>query len=442
MLRAIVVYAMVAFGVPLSIFEPFYGLLLYLFFAHAHPQDFVWASYTFNYGMVLVPSLLVGYVAFEMRKSPPPVRGMLLLAAFWMWLVAASLMAYDTQLAFDILIRFSKIFVIAILVATLANSIERIGAILRIIAISLGFLGAKGLIDIIISGGKYRMQGPGGMMSEENEYALGLNMAIPILFWMAQVEERRWLRNCLRVAALGCATTVIFTYSRSGLLGLILVCGLLLFYSKRRFLAPAALALAGMIFLIVAPEGAIERYKTIPTASQKDPSAMQRIEMWETALLMTKAHPFFGVGPRNFELSVPKYSTFEPRAPHNAFMALMAESGIPSCLLFIAIVLTASGASWLNWRRLRHDPANRPLATYCLIVHATLLVYLVPNLFINRQDFDLMYHLVGLSAGMSLVVKRVIAERLAQGQLPAPAAAEGAWTGAELLHPAEVAGGQ
>jgi len=145
---------------------------------------------------------------------------------------------------------------------------------------------------------------------------------------------------------------------------------------------------------------------------------MGRIEAWEAAIAMTKAHPIFGVGLRNFEVTFLNYSPLEPRAPHNAFMALTAESGIPSCLLFMGLILGASGACWLNWRRLRYSPENRVLATYCLIVHATLLVYLVPNFFINRQDFDLMYHLVGLSAGMSMVVRqRVYPPR---GAAPAP----------------------
>lgn len=414
MLRALIFYAMVAFGAPLSIFEPFYGLLLYLFFAHAHPADFVWPGYVFNYGLILVPCLVLGYVLFEMRKSPLRIRGLTLLLMFWAWLTAAALLAHDTQPAFDMLTRFSKMFVIAFLVATLANSTERIGMILRVVAVSLGLLGAKGLLDIILTAGHSRMQGPGGLMSEENEYALGMNMAIPILVWMASVEDRGWMRRSFKLAAVGCATTVIFTYSRSGLLGLITVCFLLALYSRRKLLVPVALAAALLIFLVVAPPAAIERYKSIPTAAQTDPSAIGRLQAWETALEMAKAHPFFGVGLRNFELTFTRYSDYEPRAPHNAFIALTAESGIPSSLLFVALVLGASGTSWAGWRRLRNDPDSRALVTYCLIVHVTLLVYLVPNFFINRQDFDLMYHLVGLSAGMNIVVRRRIMDLAAQ----------------------------
>ena len=408
MLRAIGFYTLVALGVPLSFFQPFSGLLLYLFFAHGHPADFVWPGYIFNYGLVLGAALLAGYVVFEMKKSPPRLRGMLLLLAFWAWLIAAAFSAYDTQPAFEILSRFNRMFVISFLVAALANSEERIEKTLWVLAASLGFLGLKGLIDIFQTGGRYRMQGPGGLMSEENEYALGLNMAIPILFWMASLQSRWWMRRVFQIAALGCATTVVFTRSRSGFLGLMVVAFLITLYSKRKFLAGMGLIASVALFLIFAPDAAVQRYKSIPNASATDPSAIGRIQMWETAIKMAKAHPFFGVGLRNFELAVPMFSNYEPRAPHNAFIALMAESGVPSCLLFVAIVVSASGTSWLNWRRLKRNSDRHHLATCCLIVHTTLIVYLVPNFFINRQDFDLMYHLVGLSAGMNMVVRRTL----------------------------------
>jgi O-antigen ligase len=136
---------------------------------------------------------------------------------------------------------------------------------------------------------------------------------------------------------------------------------------------------------------------------------------------MAKAHPFFGVGLRNFEITFNEYTDYEARAPHNAFMALMAEAGIPACLLFAAIVLSASGSCWIWFRRLRYDPSTHTLAIYALIVHATLLVYLVPNLFINRQDLDLMYHLIGLNSGMTLVMQRALLERRASVADEAPA---------------------
>jgi len=414
MLRAVAFYGLVLIGIPISFFAPFSGLLLYLFFAHGHPADFVWPGYLFNYGLVLVPVLLAGYTIFEARKSPPRIRGMVLLLLFWGWLTASSLLAESSQVSIDKLMQFSKMFIIAFLIAAMATSEERVSRILRVIAFSLGLLGLKSLLDIVLTGGQYRMRGPGGMMSEENEYALGMNMAIPLLYWMASIEHGRWMRWFFRAGAIACAATVVFTRSRSGFLGLLIVCLLIGLRSRRKLLVPIGFAVLSILFLAFAPSAAINRYKTIPTATEDDPSAIGRIQMWETAVKMMEAHPVFGVGLKNFEASVPRYTSYEPRAPHNAFIALLAESGIPSCLLFLALVFGASGSCWLNWKRLRHDPGSQELATYCLIVHTMLLVYLVPNFFINRQDFDLMYHLVGLSAGISMVARQRIFQAAAE----------------------------
>jgi len=153
MLRALGFYALVAVGVPLSLVQPFNGLLLYLFFAHAHPADFVWPGYVFNYGLLLVPALMIGYVLFEMRKSPLRFRGMLLLLAFWAWLAMAAIFAHNTDPAYAMLSRFSKMFVISLLIAAMANSEERIRKILTVLAGCLGFLGVKSLIGVILTGG-------------------------------------------------------------------------------------------------------------------------------------------------------------------------------------------------------------------------------------------------------------------------------------------------
>src|SRR2546423_1114034 len=306
MVRAAIFYGLIAIGTPMSLFQPFNGLLLYLFFAHGHLADFVWPGYVINYGLILGAALIVGYLFFELQKSPPRFKGMWLLLVFWGWLFVACYLAYDTRPAFEILSRFNKMFVISILVAALANSEERIGKILRVLAMSLGFLGAKGLLDILLTGGRFRMQGPGGLMAEENEYALGMNMAIPILFWMSTLEERWWMRRAFQIAALGCAATVIFTRSRSGLLGLIAVSFMIAIYSRRKLLGPIGVAVLAVAFWQFIPDAALERYKTIPNASQSDASAIGRIQMWEAALNMAKEHPFFGVGLRNFEMAVPR----------------------------------------------------------------------------------------------------------------------------------------
>jgi len=167
------------------------------------------------------------------------------------------------------------------------------------------------------------------------------------------------------------------------------------------------------------PKKALERYKSIPSAVEMDPSAIARIQSWETGLKMVKAHPVFGVGPYNFQSEyshylVEKYldsSNYRARAPHNAFVALAAESGIPSMLLFIGFIGTSISEMWRLRRALRYFPDLSALARYCLIIQITLMVYIVPNFFINRQNQDLMYHLIGVSVGLAALVRDRIGEQ-------------------------------
>jgi putative inorganic carbon (HCO3(-)) transporter len=412
MLRGLLLWFILIAGLPIAFLRPFAGLLLYLWYSHARPNDFVCCGYSSAMGATLLSgATLLGYVLFEIHRSPPVIKGLRLISLFWLWIALATMSAAVPSLAQWKLSQYTHIFVITFLVAAMANSQERLRTLFYVMGGSLGLMGAKGAIDFITSGGHSRMRGPGGLAGEENEYALVLNMAIPILFGLSQLEDRRWLRLVMRGMAVGCAVTVIGTRSRSGFLGLIAVGLLLTFYSKRRLLGIAGLVLASVLLLKFAPPEAMRRYESISTAAETDNSAIGRLQAWETGLAMIKAHPFFGVGPFNFFDTFSQYSNYEPRAPHNAFVALAAESGIPSCVLFVAILLSTIGRMWLLRRRLKKNPANEALAAYCLIIQTTLLVYIVPNFFINRQNLDLMYHLVGLSAGLALVAHRRLVEQ-------------------------------
>jgi O-antigen ligase len=126
---------------------------------------------------------------------------------------------------------------------------------------------------------------------------------------------------------------------------------------------------------------------------------------------MVKAHPIFGVGPLNF---LPQFQRYFPgyhaRVAHNAFVALAAESGIPSMLLFATFIALAIADMWRTRRRLKAFPQFAQLSSYCLIIQMVLTVYVIPNFFINRQNLDLMYHLVGLSVGLSALARLKMSE--------------------------------
>ncbi len=433
MFRGIIVRVIVLVALPICFLTPFNGLLWYLWYSHGRPNDFIWPEYAFEEGAYLLAvTTLVGYFIFEYRFSPLRFRGLIVVTLFWAWIALATLFAVNRDIAFPRLHQYTNILIITYLTAALANSASRIRALLYVIASSIGLLGAKAGYDFIITGGRWQTQGVGGVMKEQNEFALALNMVIPILIVLSGMEHRSWVRWGFRAAALSCAIAVVGTYSRSGVLGLALAVFLLTWYSNRKVLGFGAMGLGLVALLAFGPSKALDRYKTISTAfsgavkqaatskvsAEVDLSAQGRLEAWQTGLKMMKAHPFFGVGPMNFFGEFPRYSPqYHSRAPHNAFVALGAESGIPSALLFGAFVTLAIFDMWWTRRRIRGVPELSELAKYCLLLQMTFTVYLVPNQFINRQNQDLMYHLLGVSVGLSALVKAEVSARSAEPEM-------------------------
>ncbi len=414
MLRAIFLYGLVVIAVITALFRPFSGLLFYQWFSFGRPGDFLWPQFIIDYEVWIAGATLLSYMLMEAGRSPIRLTGMKLLLVFWFWLALTSLTAQIPMIAFPKLWEYSRIFIMAFLTAALANSEKRIRSILYVLAISLGFLGAKGAYDAITTGFANSMKGPGGMMSEQNEYALALNMGIPILAWLGEDSPNWWIKWSFRGMAAGCAIVVVGTRSRSGLLGLIMAGLVLAAFSKRKVLLGIAVVVGVVLLLLFGPQGALTRYKTIPTATQTDASAIARLHSWKAAIRMTKAHPVVGVGLRNFIYVFSQYSTDEPHVAHNAIFELLSETGVPGCAIFLAMIVAAIWEMFFLRLKARGQPETRHLAMFCQIVFGVLVVYLVPNMFINRQDFDLMYQLIAVEAGLAILVKQKLAEKHAE----------------------------
>jgi putative inorganic carbon (hco3(-)) transporter len=397
--------AIIIITIPIALRRPFTGVLIYLLLSFGRPADFLWAAYSFGYLAIVAGACLIGYIVVDLKRSPVRLRGMTILLLLWIWLAIVSATAFYPSIAYPKFWEYSRGFVMAFLTASMVNSEKRAREALYVIAVSLGVLGLKGALDGVRSGFSLPLVGPGGMMAEANEYALALNMGIPMLLVLSKDQSNRWVRIAFRTMAAASALVVIGTRSRSGLCGLVTVGLIMATFSKRKLLMVVGLALAAITLVLFGPQGALDRYRTIPTATTSDASAIGRLQAWSTGIKMARAHPLVGVGLRNFVLVFPQYSQDTPRVTHNAVLEMLAETGVPGCLLFLCMIFATVGRMFLLWRRARRNEATRYLGSYCQIVMVVLIVYFVPNMFINRQDFDLMYQLIALGAALAAVTR-------------------------------------
>ena len=83
---------------------------------------------------------------------------------------------------------------------------------------------------------------------------------------------------------------------------------------------------------VLAPDSYWSRLSTVANY-QEDASANDRLYLWNIALSLIPAHPVFGIGPDNFPL-------YAPNTPHNAYLQVGCEIGLPALMVYVAILLT------------------------------------------------------------------------------------------------------
>ena len=176
------------------------------------------------------------------------------------------------------------------------------------------------------------------------------------------------------LSALLIIIALILTKSLGAWLSLI-VCLIILFFisynnlrNKKIIIAASAVCIAFILLFII-----LNRWERLMDMNNPQNSITQRINYWRTAIGVIKDHPFFGVGPGNFQEVFLKYKvglSTNTRYAHNIFLHQWAETGllgIIGILFFITSILK------------QYKPQNKYIFFACL---AFLLHNLIDNSFL------------------------------------------------------------
>lgn len=421
-MRDLVVLAIVAASLPVIVFRPYIGLLVYAWLAFMRPQDMAWGlTRTLPLSQAVAIAMLVGLVLAMGREQWLVVKVqtvLLILLAGWISLSVVT--AVMPEVSGDLYGYYWKAIAISLVTTGLVRDRQRFRYLLLLIAFCIGLLGAKrGLIGLLREGARYS-DGPGGFMADNNSFALALNMILPLLVGIVMMEKRLAVRVAAGAMAALSMLTILFTFSRGGLLTLAVVLPALIWRSRRRLLVGAlvGLGLAGAFFLTsdTFQKAYTHRASTISTY-EDDRSARGRLNAWETSWRVFLDYPVTGVGPNNLEVVFRSYSP-EPdrfRVSHNAYLQVLSECGLPALLLFLGAI----GSTYFGLGRLRRFTDLPWVETYARMLQISILAYLVGSMFLNTAYSELIYELLALSISLE-VIARSAAE---QPAVEAPAAA-------------------
>lgn len=266
-------------------------------------------------------------------------------------------------------------FLLVALVAGLVDDGDDAHLVVDALRLTTLYLVLRGLVDYFILGYDNVWERLSGGLSIYMTYA-GLLMVLSLVLAARALTAGRPYPQRVADGALALAAILLvgLTFTRSAYLGLAAGAVVLVLTARPR-LALAVPPLAVLLVLVL-PAGVRERAAS--TFDRTDAAARDRLAMWSSGATMISERPFFGVGPGRIGELYPVYRQPEFVEAsvghlHNNLVNVAAETGVPSALAYLAIVVAVCAAGW-PLSRDRSRPAVRSLARGALAANAALFV--------------------------------------------------------------------
>jgi probable O-glycosylation ligase (exosortase A-associated) len=398
-MRDLLIVAIVGIAAVLAVRRPWIGVLLWTWLSIMNPHRYAWGfSYSAPLAAIAVGATMVGLLLTSDRKSPFQGGPTVWLFLFTVWVTISWLLGLDVADDYAKWAKVMKIYFMTFVALMVIGTRYQIIAFASVTAGSLALLGAKGGLFTLITGGTYRVWGPPeSFIEDNNEFALSLIVAIPLLYFLFQQSQpgRRWLRLSLIVAMALCAIAAIGTYSRGALLAIAAMAAMLWLRSAHKVLLGVVLICATVFALPMMPEQWWERMGTVANY-QDDASAVGRLNAWMVAWSVAKTH-VFGAGMSYQHASLfAMFGTHETtvRAAHSIYFQVLGNHGFIGLGIYLMIwISTYANAGWLR-RNGSIRAETRWVADLGAMIQVCLVGYAVGGAFLSLAYFDLPYNIM------------------------------------------------
>ncbi len=399
-LRDLILILMVFGCLPLIIWRPYIGILVWSWLSYMNPHRLAYGmAYSMPFAQIVAIVLFVSMLFSAERKRFPINAVTVTWLAFIVWMCLTTALAVYPDAAMIQLTKVLKIQIVALLTLVLINDRKKLDQLIIIIVASIGFYSVKGGVFTIMTAGAFRVWGPPGSFIEENNaLAVAVLMIIPLMLYLYHLyQSRRWLKWCIGGAIGLSLISVVGSQSRGALVAILAVGGFYWLKSNSKLLTGPFLVLAAVLLFSFMPESWHERMSTI-TEYEEDASASQRLNSWEYSLNVAN-DSFIGAGFSSW--SAEMFSRYAPRpewvyVAHSIYFAPLAEHGWPGLVMFLLVL-------WLTWRRLSRLIKNRGGAVsdndvyLAKMLQVSLVAYMSGGAFLSLTYFDLPWHLVAMT---------------------------------------------
>jgi len=428
-MRDVILLIIIAISIPISFFRPYFGILMWTWIACFNPHRFTW-GFMYNSPVaaaVAVPTLLGCLFTSNINKQFLK-RETLLLAGLWIWFCITFVHAMQVPLFHGHIlesklewIRVGKVLLITFTMILLVTSHQRLKSLVMVTAMSFGVLAIRGAIFGLRTGGESRVWGPpDSILTDNNSFALAVNMSLPMLFFLARDEKRRIYRWLLHLAFACGVFSVVFTYSRGGLLGLAAVLLSLTFKSRYKLVGAFLVALCFVAVITFAPPLWMSRMTGL-AHGDVDRSGHQRLVSWGASWNFAMDYPITG-GSFNALPDVEIFQRYQNEplpggflssGPHSIYFQTLEEQGFVGLALYLILVASCWASLFGLRRRAGRSPLSQWIVPYTHMIEVSLFGFLVSGAFLGLANFDLFYQLIAM-----VIILKVIYEKEMQPALP------------------------
>ena len=389
-----------------AIKKPWLGVLSLAVFSYLNPHAYAW-GFVRTLPAYYVLFLVVLFRSFTAKDRQPlpkdwriPVFVML-----WVYFAITSTFAYLPDVAWPRFWFVTKIYLPFYFTLVMINTRYKLYCLIVTIAASIGIPAFKGGIFAILHGFSARVYGPPAtQFAENNAFAVAMLISIPLLLIWQKETLNPWFKKGILFAIPIIYAASLSSWSRGALITMVVLTLMLIWKSKHKFLVIPLVFIGAFFVKDYLPQEWFGRMNTLETY-QEDGSAMGRIGAWKAGWNHTLEHPFLGAGFDGW-MEVAQMDW------HSSYVEMFSEHGFIAFGLWLSLILGTLISLTTLPKKTRQVEGMEWVATYCFMLRASLICYMVGTAFLGLSYWDLLYHLIFIA----VLVKKFALEELATKQ--------------------------
>jgi len=420
MKQFVLLIAMVLVGSTGSLFNPFWGLMLYYSLSVLRPQDlWNWAMpEPWPWSRMAAGAVIVGVFLnmSDIWKRSRVTLVPILLVCYVILLTFSTLTAHDPGWSQHWLFEYAKVLLLAFITCFVVHRYWHLRTLAAIILIGLGYI-AWEVNYLYLFDGRLDIFHHGFGDLDNNGAGLMLAMGIPFAYAFAVSASRWWMRAISAALGLVIIHAVLMTYSRGAMVASIIAMLWILWHHRPRIQAAIiALILVGAIALLAGQE--IQDRFMLTFDAGRDYSAQSRMTSWSAALEIVKEHPLTGVGIRNSNTYTHNYGADHVgRTIHSQYLQIAADCGLPALMVYLMLVGTALYLMTKSrWKLLAHQESLAGLTRtdedcrlfqmekLILSAQASLVLFAFGSVFLSLEVFETPWLVIAMASTMPGIV--------------------------------------